>query len=214
MKFHAEIYNFPQTDKWDLTRIQVKNMSAQDLLNILEENAPQLPQMLATGSAFQPEKMLNNYYGEVSFDALGMHLMASPKLPSARVAWGSKYWSNYSVEFKMQAVAGRSIVLMAYLWDDDNYLSTGITDNGLFLREKKDGTEKNLKTQLLNKNTKGKSNTYRLDIKNGVVNCYFNGKLVFKNVPIRLERGKVAFKIWDEKGTAIGLLQSVNISPL
>ncbi len=214
LKFHAEVYNYTVTNRWDLTRIQVKNMAAADLQKILESNAPQPPKMEVSKTDFKPDDMTKDYYGDVRFDSLGLHLLASPELPSARVAWGSKYWSDYSVEFKMKLLTGRSIVLVAYLWDNDNYITTGITDSTLFLRQKLDGEEKDIDTILLNKNYKNKSNTYRLDIKSGILNGFLNDKLVFKNIPIRIQRGKVGLKVWDSKGVGEGVLESVKILPI
>jgi peptidoglycan/xylan/chitin deacetylase (PgdA/CDA1 family) len=212
-KFHEDAYNYPNEGTFVVNRIQVKNMTAQRLKEILEAHKPTIPDVAGTENMNDLKNILGAKYGEVDIINNSLHLIDNKEFPSARVIIGSEHWKDYSVSFTMSLLSGRSVALIAYLQDNDNYLSFGITDSSLFLRQKFEGREKDLFTTLYNKSLKNKANVYRLKIVGDKVDAYLNGKLVYKNVSINVKRGAVAFRVWDDKGNGEGVLEFVHISP-
>ncbi len=218
LNFSLPPYNFKSDNPYRVKRIEMKNMSAADLLSILEKEAPVPPRLALSGSAIQPEDYdPNALAGIATTTAQGFSIQARTENYNGQVLFGKPYWQNYAVTAQLQRVAGRSAVLIFDYKDSKNYMSFGLTDNGYFLTSTVNDVRKNIRTDGVNKNAKStfaQPFEFKAEVKNGTVNCYFNGKIVYANVPIPLSSGEAGVKVWDNTLKAQALVKTLRITPL
>jgi len=195
--YHASIYNFKDGNSYLIGRIEVKNMSDDDLLNKLKSDEPRTPKIYIDADnygTFDDIQQLD-YVASVSSEIDGLHIKASREIPSSRVLFGEKYWRDYTVEVDIQKLYGKSVSLIAYLEDKNTYLSFGLSDGSVFARRYVNGVEFEL---LPIQHPKiNKMNTYKLIFNNGTVAGFFNGSKIFQNTNIGISRGNIGIKIWD-----------------
>ena len=209
-----QTFNFQDASPYRIARIEVKNMEASDLKRLLEEGEPKQAKMrIGKSDPVAFEEATELLFGSMKFTADGLHLMASKDSPSARAVFGFQSWNNYSVEARIRRLRGRSVVLQAYVSDNNNYISFGLTDNGVFLRETVDGVEKEMGSSMFSEGSMLKGATLKLVMKDRRIGAYINGKMVFNLVPISLRRGAVGFKVWDDKGNGESILEVLTVVP-
>jgi peptidoglycan/xylan/chitin deacetylase (PgdA/CDA1 family) len=211
------VYNYKSDDPYRVRRIEPKNMDPQDLKAILDREWPSKPHMdLSSGDLIAMQKAAQISYGQVSYDKDGMHLMSEQATGSGKVEFGDRHWSNYTVTARIKREHGRSVVLMAYVKDSRNYISTGITDNSIFIRESLDGQELPLQgAHLLDASELAKDgyNEFSVSIQDGALSMSLNGKTIYKDIRVFVEEGGVGFKVWSDDRAPEGILQSLTVAP-
>lgn len=211
------VYNYRNDDPYTLRRIEVKNMEPETLKNILENEFPSDPELKLSNN--DPEFFRQNAYlayGNIAVDGSGLRLSTSHKNESARVSFGDSRWHDYKVRAVIKRLQGRSVVLLAYVKNKENYVSFGITDKGVFLREMVDGVERDLASSYLYEGPRQLSDTHELtvEIKDRNLTAYMDGVLAYENIPLQVEEGAVGFKVWSSSEIASGLLSVLEIQPL
>ncbi len=209
---HKPVYNYFDTNKHFVSRISPKNMDTDKLKNLLDSEAPEDPNVIYTDTELL--KNIKSSYGKINLSKNGLELHPSKEYPSTRVLYGSYQWKNYTVVAKIQNVKGRSVSLMSYVNEENDNISFGITDSGLFLRQTIDGKEIPLRPSILmDKRKKGTVDLFEMEFKDNFVTCYSNNKIVFKNVPFDIKKGRIGFKAWDGKGNGLGVISSIVVYP-
>ena len=211
--FHYSVFNYQNADPYKIGRIEVKNLSAAELKRQLDLERPGPPTLtLGTNNVDEFKNSTKFDYGSVfNVDSNGLRLISSVDTPSSRVHFGETHWSNYTVEMTIQRMAGSSVVLIACLSDNKDYISFGVTRNSAFLKQ----TINDIDTQLARPVAVNllQQNIFKLAVINNTANGFLNGRLIFSNISVKLSEGMVGFKVWDESGIADGILKSVVVYP-
>lgn len=214
-RFAKGVYNYADADRWNIRRIEVKNMEPHLLLERLEDEAPRPAGLHIDSSDIEMfKKSARDVFGAVNYDEKGLHLSPLPDYESVRVLFGDFHWSNYTVDADIQRVKGRSATLLGYFKDDKNYISFGVSGSSMFLRERTSEKEVDLAEPFaIDPALMTGVNRYRLEFLNGTVTAYFNGKKVFGPRRIRIERGASGMKVWDDRFNGEGILKALRIFP-
>lgn len=207
---HFNIYNYEDDDPYFTRRIEVKNMSVADLKAMLDDNFPGKPEFAWKYSDGPLKSRMANHFGDYQIAPEGMVMKTEGMIAS--VFLGDDHWKDYVVEADVQRTRGRSIAILGYIRNARNYVLTGITDNGMFLREFTDGEERNLAEPVIIGNRNGLNN-FKMVFKGRSVDVYLNGQLMFDDIKISAEKGNFGFKVWDDKGEGEGLVKSFKIYP-
>lgn len=209
------VYNFSFDDPYQMKRIEVKNMEADELKNILEKSFPTAIDYNAGNFDIENfKKRANVMYGNIFFDQAGLHLKSTSELESAKVFFGDMYWNNYTIEAQVQKISGRSIALVAYATDNQNNITFGITDNGLFLREMTGNQEFDIAPYVPLDTASNLPHNLKLTLNNGIATAYIDERLVYDKVNIKLDHGFAGFKIWDDLKNGEGILQTIKVKSI
>jgi|GEM_PF-1889073 len=217
-KMVLPIYNYNNDNPFLLRRIEVKNMPAETLKQVLDSQTPTDPVLdLRTASA---DKFLSSARLDYGFmtakDTDGVHLKTIAVNTTAKIQVGDPHWDNYNVTAVMERKTGRSIFITLYSPDEKDYLAFGLTDSGLFLRKKIAGKDIDVQPSLPLEVSPVGFHTYRLAWLNGRLNAYFDGRLVFANVATGPGpyQGSLGIKVWDDKVLAEGVVRSLQLTPV
>lgn len=209
LEFYEKYYNSPGDDPYTIKRIEVQNMSPEDLLKILKDGKPEaMPKewKLNTGKVNSDTKV---QYGNVS-SVNGFHVIkTNPGEESAKIYYGDNFWKDYTVEAELRRVSGRSASLLFRVNKDTN-ISFGVTDNGLFLRQVIDNNEKSLMPSVL-VSPGNKVFTLKVEVRGNRLNAYYNGHLYYQNVIIRSPRGHVGIKLWSDTSIPIMEIRKLEV---
>ena len=208
-------YNYIDSDPYQLKRLEVKSMSAASLQSTLEHFAPKPPSLTMTPSDISKSFLQNTQllYGRLETNSesglAGITLKPSDGTNSGRMLFGDWGWSNYSIRASIVRQRGRSVSVIAYYSDEENYISLDWTDTSLRLVEVKGGTERELAWYGPWEN-RGEAEVV-LRIQDGHVSAYFSGIPLAREIPIRLTRGAAGFGVWDPKVTAQSTVTQLEI---
>jgi len=214
------VYNYKSDNPHILRRIEVRNIPAEKLKQILDSQFPTDPNIdlrPVLADRFLSDTRLD--YGFMTANKIdGLRLKTIAINTTAKFRVGDPHWDNYDVTAIMERKTGRSIFMTLYSPDEKNYLAFGLTDNGVFLRRRVDGRDTQLSPSLSLSNIGIDPNglhTYRLVWKNGHLDAYFDDRLVFADIspgpgPYQ---GSLGIKVWDDKVLAEGVIQSLKLSP-
>lgn len=192
---HGPVYNLTTTDMSRAVRIEPRNMPVDTLFKLLDEERPVATRLnLSNVEGWGQYKEI---FGTAVNDEKGLVIMSDKESNLGMITWGKEYWSDYTLTGEMQKNKGRSAGIVAYQLDHNNYVTMGMTDNSLFLREVVGGKSRDLRPAVLVEANKFTSNKYRLSLVGNTVDGYFNGKLVFRKVKVQSTQGKVGIRIWD-----------------
>jgi len=214
--FSLPVYNYKNDDPYLLRRIEVKNMKPDVLKKVLDSEFPSSPSIeLKTADTVNFLKETRLDYGYMTITSnKGLNLRTLSPNASAKVDFGDLYWDAYDLSAVMERKSGRSIALNFYAKDEKNYLSFGLSDNGLFLRRRVGGKDSDLRPSvLLSREEQVGRHTYRIAWRDGRISAFFDDRLIFANVPVGAMEGSASIKIWGDKEIAEGLIQSIKISP-
>jgi len=211
--YNKPIYNFQDVNPYRVSRIEPKNMDAENLKKLLESNAPHtLPYTISFNDIDKMKTDAILAYGNMDIQENGLHLISVPGEESAKVLFGDENWSNYTVTAEFTWVSGRSIVLLGYANDDKNYFAFGITDGGVFIRETVHGIEQDLRPPFLGYVSLPKDTTLKLVFDNNKVNAYIDDRAMYTGITTSFTTGEVGFKTWDDKGNGEGILHSLTVT--
>jgi hypothetical protein len=215
-KFNVDIYNYQDTDKYKITRIEMQNMSSDTLKQLLDFNSPKEPRL--TYSSGKNEKIAATFvysYGNYFYGSDGFHVTPEKDADTARLIFGELRWKNYAVEASMKRVAGRSAAIIGHFEDTNNYVTFGMTDSTVYLREYINGQETDLVPSISNcfDLTTG-FNTYRMEFLNGRVTAKINNQVIYINVPVTSLRGRIGLKVWGDSQSAETVIRSLKIEPI
>lgn len=209
------VYNYKNDDPFSLRRIEVIEMSTTTLKSILDREVPTNPNIdlqISNPDGFLKSSSLK--YGYMTIDNSGLRIKTLAPNSTAKVQFGDLYWENYEISVEMERKVGRSIYLSLYTKDEKNYFAYGLTDNGLFLRQKIDGVDHDLRPSVITDASERQGyHTYRVVWKNGQITAYFDGQPIFVNVPIARAEGSIGVKVWSDKEIAEGSVRSIRITP-
>lgn len=209
------IFNYRDANRYRIGRIEVKNLDADLLKRILEANEPREANFSYDFTIdHQADVSIPNSYGIMDYKKDGLYFSAEPTFQTGRLIIGDLHWKNYYVEAKMRRISGRSLSLIGYFEDNDNYVLFGLTDNGLFLREYVKGKEIALKQPILYEYLKWGSHVYRLEFMGSTVTAKIDGRVVFKDVVINEKMGRAGFKIWSDTDPSNILIENLKIGTI
>jgi len=211
------VYNYRNDDPYSLRRVEVVEMSQTVLKNVLDQEFPTSPDLYIlannTKSVLQDSSLK---YGYMSSNGEGnLRLRALAANASAKIQFGDPHWDNYDISIEAERKTGRSVFLSLFSSDEKNYVAFGLTDNGLFLREKIKGVDRELRPSVLLpvKQQTGFHN-YRVIWRNGKITAYFDGQPIFANVPISQAEGTIGIKVWSDREVAESLIKWVKVTPV
>ncbi len=208
------VYNFKDEDPYKIKRIEAKNIAPEDLRDMLLDGAPGSPQLSLQGDSFTQfisEKNISEALTTVNKNGLTVTSLHADN--SGKIVFGKPYWDNYTVTATMQQLRGKSVALLFYYKDANNYLSLGISGNDYFLRSTVNGNNTDLRLPYAASYVPSKSIQFKAVIKNNRVHTYIDGHPLFLNVSLKEEGGMAGIKVWDQFGIAEALITSFEIIP-
>ena len=207
-------YNFPDDDPHRLMRIEVKNMSADDLKTILERGAPPPHNLTLSGADPKSfERYATASYGSILVDSQGLHMLPTVRGNTVKVVFGDRHWNNYAVTAEFARPNTRTVSLLAYHADNNNYLSFGVTDTKtIFLREVYNGTETDLFANTPVDLGDINDFTLTLTVTNQLASGYVNGKHIFVDMPVSNSKGQAGVKTWTDTLSGHVILKSIEFS--
>lgn len=211
----APVYNFAHTNPYSIYRLEAKNLSANELMEILERETPNPPKLNLAGNDFRNAEFDKlRFAGTIIYSPEGLSLTASQPAANGQIIFGKNHWLNYEVTATMRQTAGRSVVLLFNFQDQKNYLAFGRTDNGYFLRETVDNVTADLEPPYRpNKTLSNKTPvTLKIISKNGLITGYVDGEIIFSQVATSIPSGGVGFKVWGDSIPGSGILQKLSVN--
>ena len=215
-KFNIDIYNYQDSDRYKISRIEVQNMSADFLKQILDYNAPKEPGLTYVFSNDNKIAATFMYsYGNFFYRQDGFHVTTEKDTDTARLIFGELRWKNYAVEANLERVFGRSAAIIGHFEDTNNYVTFGMTDNTVFIREYIDGQEVDLFPSLpYHQKYATGFHTFRMEFLNGTVTAKIDNQLMFWGITVNSLRGRVGIKVWGDTQPAETIIQSFKIEPI
>lgn len=213
----APIYNFSYTNPYSVYRLEVENLSAEELLKILDQQAPTSPQLTLAGADFNRAYFdPKRFTGKILYLPNGLSLTAEKPAANGQIVFGEDYWRDYEATATIAQSTGRSIVLLFNCQDQKNYLAFGRTDNSYFLRETVNNTTRDLIPPYRPPTAASATEPVVLSIsaKAGLVSGSVNGTEIFSRVAVSLRNGAVGFKVWGNTTPGSGILQQLTVKKI
>jgi peptidoglycan/xylan/chitin deacetylase (PgdA/CDA1 family) len=204
-------YNYPDTDPVNIKRLEVKNMTADDLKISLDRYAPQVPEMhFVEENAADIKEDTLVLYGTSTF-ARGVTLSAKEMRHSARLLFADWSWKNYVVNADISRDAGKSVSLHAYYVDEFNYLSFDWSDTSVRLVEHTNGIERQLGALNVGDVSRARMT---IEVSKGVVRASFNEASFVNGARTTIPRGAVGLSVWDPVMQASATVHAMDVTPL
>lgn len=214
LEFTLPVYNFANENPFLVRRIEMKNMAAPALKQILERQYPLPADLALKGSDFRSITYSKaDTEGNLTYKDEGLYVEAPGSDKNGQIVYGAPHWQNYSVTAEIQRVTGRSVVLLFNYSDYKNYMACGLTDNGFFIRSTVNGKTTELRPSVNIPNISQIVNI-SASTKDLAATCAINSSPVFQNVAIPFKNGGVGFRVWAETTKAQGILRSLTIKPI
>ena len=215
LKFNLPIYNFKNDDPYVMRRIEMKNMNADQLKELLEMEAPVASVLDVLGLGFQ-EQDFNRAYstGAIHYYDNGAFVEAEQIAKNAQIIFGENYWNDYEVDVVLSKSVGRSAAVLVYFRDPKNYISFGQTDRGYFLRQTIDGVTEDLQMSYIPETIESGTTRFKVRIKEGRLTASVNGFIVYSKIPVSIDRGGLGVRFWDDKLKAAGMILSLKVKPI
>lgn len=215
-QFSNPIYNFKSDDPQKTRRIEVKNLSASELKNLLEKEKPTLPELNANTKTF-PQLVYdkNHSVGVFTPSSLGMQIVAEKPNSNGQYIVGEQYWHNYRVSAVMERVTGQSMTLMFNYKDSKNYMLFGMSGNSYFLRSVVNGNIQNTQIPVKSGRSLGAPQRFMVEAKDGFVTASVDGNnILYSKIPVPVKNGRVGVRVWDKEVPASGIIHSLVIESI
>lgn len=209
---HLPVYNFPDEDPYLVRRVEMKNMSPEDLSVILSREFPGPPQLTLKEDDYS--LALNSTYesaGTQVVSSEGFVLTAEAPSLTGIVVFGQHHWEDYLVHSILRRESGDSVVLLFHYQDGDNYLSCGVSNGYFFMRAFVDGISKDLAPRFPFGGDLSTFNDFQIETNSKTADCIVNGMIIYDDVAIPLEKGAVGFKVWGESEVGSGTLRRLDV---
>lgn len=206
-------YNYKDSIPFiSLMRLEVKNISSEDLLKSLKRFAPSSPHFVfpRLEGVDNTTQNMHLLYGSFS-TSNGITLISSTSTPSARMLLGDKGWTNYSTRATVVREKGRSMSIIICYLDADNYISLNWGEKSIMLIELVGG-EKKILASYYPWEKEGETEIL-LSVKDGYITAGLDGLNIAQSLPVRLTRGAIGFSVWDPVG-AQSTIKNIEITSL
>ena len=200
-------YNYKDSNSYRVRRLDVQNISADELLQALEKYEPR--NAFFEFPSAQKDLLIDLLYGSAETDEGGIRLTSGPNT-SGRMLFGDQGWKNYTVTARIVREKGNSVSLVAYYTDEDNFISLDWSGKLVRLVEYVDGKEHELASYYPWEKT-GEVEVL-ISVVDGKVMSYFSGKMISRNVSTQLSRGAAWFDVWDPEGGAQSKIKRIKIN--
>ena len=206
-------YNFKGENPYTIRRIEVKNMSADTLLDILERFAPQPPQYsLATDGA----KLVTpgEQEGTLTITDTGSRLTASAANNIGLFVVGFQNWAGYTTRATVNRNTTQSVGTIIQYQDEKNYTVCGVSGDMLYIQQLQNGVAKTLASDSRNLAI-ARAASLEFEVtahSTSAVSCTINGKKLFSLIRTSFARGQTGIKIWDPQKPADVLIERFGVS--
>lgn len=209
-------YNYRDSNPHSLIRLEVKNISADNLFQLLERYSPKSLNLVFSKivglELFTKNTQL--LYGRLE-TSKGITLLSGTSMLSARMLFGDRGWKNYSVKTKLVREKGRSVSLLIYYTDEHNFISLDWGQKLVRLTEHVNGKEQELVSYF----PWEKNDEVEISVRiyNGVISAKFEDLVLTNGLPIQLTRGAVGLGVWDPESAQSTInemeIESLETSP-
>ena len=208
-------YNYVDTDPYSLVRLEVKDMSGEDLKSNLLQFSPSLPKVvfpLAATDNIQPmQSRLYKEFGNYQVTNTEIILQTNSTETATKVIGGDKGWSNYSIDVKVQNKTNSEGWVFIYYTDEDNLIQLFWNESKVGVRQRFNGEETLISEKKVPLDTKAAN--IKLSVQNGILNGTINGYQLVKNYQVKLKRGAYGFGMWDPDGGEL-TIEALSINSL
>jgi peptidoglycan/xylan/chitin deacetylase (PgdA/CDA1 family) len=190
-------YNFKDTDPYQIKRLDIKNITGEELLVLLERFHPTVTSqtLISNESNENFIKKIIPLYGNI--DTQDGVRFYSDFGRSARFIIGNNRWNNYQIKTEIIKKGGTSVSHILSYQDEDNFVEFLWTEKSLHLIENIDGEKTILAEKDLPNETQEAS--ISLSIYNGYVTARFNNEAIAFSEPVILKRGYGGIDIWSQE---------------
>ncbi|MBP6856250.1 MAG: polysaccharide deacetylase family protein [Candidatus Pacebacteria bacterium] len=190
-------YNFQKGNPYKIRRLEVKNLSAQEIINILDYTKPGSIEYVLDGVALSriPDAHLS---GTMTHEQEGFDLTADEVGLNGLFVVGEEFWKDYSVYSLFTNFGTRSVSVVGRYKDEKNYVMCGKDIHGFFIRELVDGKIISRGENLSRSNPIEEKFTITLSFDGQYATCASNKKNIFSEIYITQREGFAGMKIWDD----------------
>ncbi len=206
-------YNFRGENPYTVRRIEVKNMSAQTLMSILDRFAPRAPKYdLAIDTTTLVTE--GEQEGTLSITPERVELVADAANEIAAFLVGLQNWTGYTTTATIARGQTQSVGVIAAYQDAKNYVICGVSGTSFYLQRFQNGAVKELARSVYNGALAAqKQLTFAVHIDaTSKVSCSVNGIKLFNNIRTPFARGQTGIKIWDGTAPANIVIERFTVS--
>ncbi len=199
-------YNYVDTNPYLLKRLEVKEMSADELKNALNKYYPSKPETIFPAKSRQSNE-LNNIqaiYGNLNVAENVLSINPTPPSSAARVLFGDKGWKNYKVEAEITRGSAREAWLILYYLDEDSLVLIDWDATSINIIQRVNGVDTVIKTINSDDNNDGPSKISAM-IKDNYLSVWFGNVQLIESHYIDVTRGAPGFGMWDPNGNTVTL---------
>ncbi len=196
----ASPYNMAFENPYKTRRLEVQNMSAEDLIRILDEYAPSPANFKLTSENFI-QIFKEKTSGNLTLSEDLQVVIDAPIVGSNGLfSLGQPFWKNYSVSLDIEKTPSRSVAVLLNYVDWNNYIVCGYTDSSYFLREIIDGVTTDITPDLDSKKIAVlEPENIQASSDFGIVTCGSKTNQVFKDIKTTSISGGAGVLTWDDK---------------
>lgn len=200
-------YNYKDSNPHTLRRLEVMNMSADELKFALDKFAPTnkpravFPSKEETGSKYSKIRAI---YGDFTATDDELKIASAEGSTAARAILGDKGWKDYAFDAKIVRGQAKEATAIIYLLDEDNMIIMDWEDHNVGLVERVNGVETRISAINDPVDTDISVHIF-MSIKDGLLNVSFNGIQLVDQYEVQIPRGAPAFGVWDPNGGEVRL---------
>lgn len=200
-------YNYADTDPYNLKRLEVKNMTADELLTALKKYEPSWPS-IAYPEYTKKDDLLNNTfvpYGRIDSSGSDVAILAGTSSRAARAIIGDRGWQDYEVQAKVDRNGAHEVWMILYYQDEENMVLIDIDYEAVTVTELIDNEERLIAHVALPAQEKPEELDVLASIQDGLLSINVDGVTVAENEAVKSHRGAPAIGFWDPEADGIKL---------
>lgn len=202
---YESFYNYADSDPHTLKRLEVKNMTAEQLRVALEKFAPSEPSLVFPEYTSAAEIWNHTYTPFGTLLTTDTELLITPgeESHSALTVFGDTGWNDYEFTTHLNAADASDSRIYVYYTDSQNFVQIAINDGILRVTERIDSLDTVHATASLPATSNPAALEVAVSIFDGVLTVRVNDTVLVREVAISLTRGAPALGVWDPEGDGL-----------
>ncbi|MCB9813919.1 polysaccharide deacetylase family protein [Candidatus Nomurabacteria bacterium] len=199
-------YNYKNSNPHTLKRLEVMNMSADQLKFALDKFAPDKARAVFPFGNENDQKLskIRSIYGVLTKTDSELKITSVEPSTAARAILGDKGWQNYVFEAQIARGQVREAAAIIYYLDEDNMIIMDWEDHNVSIKERVEGTETHIAA--IDDPIDTDINAHiSMSVNKGLLNVHFNGVQLVDQYEVQIPRGAPAFGVWDPNGGEVRL---------
>lgn len=204
-------FNYSYEDPYITRRLEMKNMTADELISILYkyDHYNPIPFSLSQESFNSINQSRVNGIFQIVDNEFVLSSKATDEIGSFSVL--ESYSNRYTSTVRFDKNDTASVSVFGHMKDSKNYVACGYSGKSFFLREFDNDVQYALAPDGVVDVQVSGPQEISLTLTPAIATCSYNGKIMFKNVRIHVGYGTTGVKIWDPHQSAELLVRSFDV---